>query len=124
MNANLTWRVPTWRTFVWVGVVGSIVAWAWAWSAGQNIAAVMIFAALAAVLFAYKADAGMRVAFVGLMVAGMAMFLASVYFMFWVLLPGQNATATDMVSLSVLPLVASALLLVGAFTGFRHSRDT
>jgi hypothetical protein len=113
--------MPAWRNLVWFGVVASVIAWALAWSTGQSAAVVMVFIALASVLFAYKAAVGMRIALVGLMVAGMAMFLASVYFMFWVLLPGQQASAFDLVALSVLPMVASAVLLVGAFAGYRHA---
>ena len=123
MNANVAWRVPAWRSFVWIGVVASLVAWTWAWFVGRGAEAFMVFIALAGVVFAYKAVAGMRLALVGLMVAGVAMFLASVYFMFWIVFPDQHATAFDVLSISVFPLVASAVLLVGAFTGFRHVHD-
>ena len=124
MNANVAWRAPAWRSIVWVGVVASVVAWAWAWLDGKGAEAFMLLVALAAVVFAYKAVAGMRVALVGLMVAALAMFLGSLYFLFWAFLPEEQATAFDVLSVAVLPMVASAVLLVGAATGFRHSRDT
>ena len=123
MNANVAWRVPAWRNIVWIGVVASVVAWAWAWLDGRGAEAFMLVIALAAVLFAYKAVAGMRAALIGLMVAGLAMFLGSLYFLVWVFLPEEHATAFDVLSVAVFPMVTSAVVLVGAATGFRHLRE-
>jgi hypothetical protein len=115
-------RVPAWRSFVWAGVAASVVAWAWAWLAGQGAQVFMVVVALATVVLAYKAMAGMKVAFVGLMIAGFVMFLASLYYMFWVMLPAGPTSVVDMVSQSLFPMFASVVLLLGAVTGFRHSR--
>jgi len=124
MNANnVAWRVPAWRSFVWVGVAASVVSWAWAWYVGQGAQAFMVIVALAAVVFSYKAVAGMRTALVGLMVAGFAMFMASVYWMFFVMMPTSQTSAFYLASLSLFPMVSSVILLVGAAAGFRHTKD-
>jgi hypothetical protein len=121
MNANIAWRAPQWRSVVWAGVVGSLVTWTWAWYVGRGAQAVMILFALAAVAFAFRATAGMRVALVGLMLIGFVMFLAAIYWMFWVMMPTGPASAVDTASLSLFPMVASVVLLVGAAAGFRHT---
>jgi hypothetical protein len=119
VNANVVARVPAWRNLVWVGVVASVVAWTWAWYVGHGAQVFMVVVAIAAVAFAYKAVSGMRVAIVGLMVAAFAMFLASLYWMFWA---NSGASAFDMASVSLFPMFASAVLLVGAAAGFRHTQ--
>jgi hypothetical protein len=124
MNArNVAWRVPAWRTFVWVGVIASVVAWTWAWFVGQGPQAFMVIVALAAVALAYRAVAGMRLALVGLMVAGFAMFMAGLYWMFWTALPAGSVGGLDIASTSVLPMLSAGVLLLGAATGFRHTHD-
>ena len=127
MNANnqtVAWRVPAWRSFVWAGVAASLVAWTWAWFVGQGAQVFMVIVALATVVLAYRATSGMRIAFVGLMVAGFFMFMAAVYWMFWVMMPSNQVSAFDMASLSLFPMVAAVVLMLGAITGFRHSRMT
>lgn len=124
MSANMAMRVPAWRTFVWAGVVGSVIAWSWAWFVGQGAQVVMVLFALAAVAFAYRAVAGMRLALVGLMVAGFVMFLASLYWMFWVMMPTGTTSAFDMLSVSLLPMTAAVVLLLGSVAGFRHYRSS
>ena len=84
----------------------------------------MLVVALAGVAFAYRAVAGMRLALVGLMLVGFVMFLASVYWMFWVMMPAGPTSALNMVSLSLFPMASAVVLLLGATTGYRHSRDT
>jgi hypothetical protein len=114
-----------WRSFVWAGTVASVVAWAWVWFRQGGASAVMLLFAIAAVVFAYKGVAGMRVAIVGLIVAGFAMFLASVYWMYMMLLgANQGVTAMDVITTGVFPMVASTVLLLGAIAGFRHVRNT
>jgi hypothetical protein len=121
MNANVAWRVPQWRSLVWAGVVGSLLAWAWAWYVGRGAQVVMVLFALAAVALAFRATAGMRVALAGLMLVGFVMFLSTIYWMFWVMMPSGPASAVDMASLSLFPMVASVLLIVGSAAGFRHT---
>jgi len=123
MNENSAWRVPAWRTFMWAGVVASVAAWALAWVVDRGAQVFMVLVALAAVAFAYRATTGMRLALVGLILAGFVMFLASLYWMFWVMLPTAATSAVDFVTQSVFPLVAAVILLLGAVTGYRHSRD-
>ena len=121
---NVAMRVPAWRSLVWAGVVASLLAWTWAWYVDRGAQAFMIVVAVAAVVFAYKAVAGMRTAVVGLMIAGFVMFLASLYWMFWVMMPAGKADAFEMASVSLFPMVASVILLVGSAAGFRHTKDS
>jgi len=65
----------------------------------------------------------MRVAIAGLMVASFLMFLASLYLMFFVLMPGAGTTAFDILTASVFPMISAAVLLLGAAAGYRHSHD-
>ena len=124
MSANsVAWRVPAWRTLMWAGVVASVVAWALAWLVGRGAQVFMVVVAIAAVVLAYRATTGMRLALVGLMVAGFVMFLASLYWMFWVMMPAGAATGVDLVTQAVFPLVSAVVLLLGAVTGYRHNRD-
>ncbi len=124
MSTNsVSWRLPAWRSFMWVGVVASVVAWTWAWAVGQGAQAFMLLVALAAVVFAYRATNGMRLAVVGLMVAGFVMFLAALYYMFWVMMPNTASSAVDLVAMAVFPLVSAAVLLLGAAAGYRHVRE-
>lgn len=120
---NVAMRMPAWRSLVWIGVVASVVAWAWAWYVDRGAQAFMVLVALATVAFAYRAVAGMRLAIVGLMVAAFVMFLASVYWMFGVMIPAGPANAFDMLSMSLLPMAASVILLVGSVAGFRHAKE-
>ena len=123
MEANVVRRTPAWRVFVWAGVATSVVGWAWVWFQTGGVAAVMFFVALATVVLAYRGTAGMRLAVVGLMVAGLALFLASLYWLTMMFM-GTNVTARDVLVLAVVPLVGSILLLVGAGTGYRHVNET
>jgi hypothetical protein len=123
MNANPAWRVPAWRSLVWAGVVASVLAWTWSWFVNQGVQVFMVFVALAAVALAYRATSGMRVAIAGLMVASFLMFLASLYLMFFVLMPGAGTTAFDILTASVFPMISAAVLLLGAAAGYRHSHD-
>ncbi len=122
-SANVAMRVPAWRSFMWAGVVGSVVAWTWAWYVGRGAQVFMVVVALAAVALAYRASAGMRLALVGLMVAGFAMFLGSLYWMFWVMMPTGQTNAFDMASMSLFPMVAAVVLLLGSVSGFRHTKS-
>ncbi len=122
MSANVVKAPWTWRSFVWAGVVGSVVAWAWVWFRVGGPSALMLLFAVASVVLAYRGTAGMRAALAGLMVAGFAMFLASLYWLYMLLLQGsQSVTAIDVLSLAVLPMVAAMVMLVGAISGFRHT---
>ena len=121
MSARVVNRAWSWRSFVWAGVVLSLVAWAWVWFRVGGGSAVMVLFAIAAVVLAYRGMAGIRVAMAGVLVAGFTMFLASVYLAYILVLQGsQVVTAADVVSLSVFPMVAAVVLLLGAVSGFRH----
>ena len=116
-------RVPAWRSLVWAGVVASVLAWTLSWFVNQGAQVFMVVVAFAAVALAYRATAGLRIALVGLMVAGFVMFLASVYWMFWVMMPQGTTSAFDMLTTSVFPMFAAVVLLVGSVAGYRHSRE-
>jgi hypothetical protein len=83
----------------------------------------MTLVAIATVVLAYRGTAGVRVAVSGLVVAGFAMFLSSLYLTYRLLLDGSgSATAADVITVGVLPMVAAVVLLVGAVAGFRHAK--
>lgn len=125
MSASVVSRAWAWRSFVWAGVVGSLLAWAWVWFRVGGASAVMLLFAVAAVVLANRGTAGMRTALAGLMVAGFAMFLASLYWLYMLLLQGSpTVTAQDVITLSVFPMVAAVALLLGAASGFRHATST
>lgn len=122
MATDVVKRTPSWRVLMWVGVVGSVLAWAWVWYLGRGPTVVMLLFALAAVAFSYRANTGSRWALVGLMVTGFAMFLASLYWLAALYTSGGPITVADALAASFLPLVAATFLLAGSATGFRHTR--
>ena len=118
-------KAMAWRSFVWAGTVASVVAWAWVWFRQGGASALMVLFAVAAVVFAYRGTAGVRIALVGLIVTGFVMFLASLYWMYMMLLgASQGVSAMDVITTGVFPMVAATVLLLGAVAGFRHVRDT
>ncbi len=124
MSASVANRAWSWRSFVWAGVVASVVAWAWVWFRVGGATAVMLLFAVATVVLASRGTAGMRIALVGLMVAGFAMLLASIYMMYTLLLAGGTVVSTvDVITVALFPLVAAMVLLLGATAGFRHARS-
>jgi hypothetical protein len=107
---------------MWAGVVGSVLTWTWAWYVGHGAQVVMVLFALAAVALAYRASMGMRVALAGLILVGFVMFLASLYWMFLVMMPTTGANGLETASLSLFPMVTSVMLLLGSAVGFRHTK--
>jgi hypothetical protein len=125
MTASVVERAWSWRSFVWAGVIASLVAWAWVWFRVGGASAVMMLFAFAAVVLAYRGVAGLRVALAGLVVVGFTMFLASLYWTYTLLLQGnQTVTAVDVVTVAVFPMVSAVVLLLGSVAGFRHVGDT
>jgi len=122
-TSSVVSKVWGWRSFVWAGTVGSVLAWAWVWLRYGGAAAVMVLFAIAAVVFAVRGTAGVRVAVVGLVVAGFAMFMSSLLWM-WMLMTTSGVSALDVITAGVLPMVFAALLLVGSITGFVYVRRT
>lgn len=123
-TASVASKALAWRSFVWAGTVASVVAWAWVWFRQGGASAVMLLFAVAAVVLAYRGTAGVRVAMVGLIVAGFVMFLASLYWMYMMLLgANQGVSALDVISTGVFPMVAATVLLLGSVAGYRHVRD-
>ena len=121
MNAQFVRRVPSWRSFMWVGVVGSLVTWAWAWALERGPTMLMLLVALSAVALAYRANSGNRWAIVGLMVAGFSMLLAGIYWFYLLTLTASGpVSAIDFMAMSVFPMAFAAVLLLGVVPGFRH----
>jgi hypothetical protein len=117
--------MSVWRALMWTGVVGSVVAWGWAWFVVRGAAVVMLFVAIAAVVLAYRSERGetrtKRMALVGLMVAGFAMFMAGFYWTFLLIMPpATQVPLLEWVAASGLPMLAAAVLLVGTAPGYRH----
>ena len=122
MNVQFARRLPNWRSLMWVGVIGSLVTWAWAWFVVRGPSVLMVLVALAAVALAYRAKDGNRWAIVGLMVAGFAMFLAGLYFFYLLTLTAGGAVSVvDVLATSVFPMAFAAVLLLGVVPGFRHA---
>ncbi len=122
MNAEFVRRMPNWRSLMWVGVVGSVVTWAWAWFIVRGPTVLMLLVAMSAVALAYKATQGNRWALVGLMVAGFAMFLAGLYWFYLAALTTGGAVGVvDFMAVAVFPMVFAAVLLLGVVPGFRHA---
>jgi hypothetical protein len=116
-----------WKTLVWAGAVGSAFAWSWVWFMGRGAAAVMFGVAVASVFLAWRGTQGnVRVALAGAMVAGLAMFLASVYWTAMMFLAADSApvSAFEVVATGFFPMVTAVALLVGSAVGFRHVNDT
>jgi hypothetical protein len=125
LTTDVAKRAPTWRVLMWAGVIGSVLAWAWVWYLGRGPSVVMLLFALATVALAFRARAGMRTALAGMVVAGVAMLLASVYFMALLYMGSTGpVTVADVFVASVLPLVSAMLLVTGAAAGFVHARST
>ena len=121
MATDVVKRTPTWRVLMWVGVVGSVLAWAWVWFLGRGPTVVMLLFALAAVAFLYRANTGSRAALIGLMVTGLALFLGSLYWLAALYTSGESIAVGDALVASVVPLVAAMFLLAGSASGFRHT---
>jgi hypothetical protein len=117
-------RMPTWRTLMWAGVVGSVVTWSWAWFVARGAVVVVLFMALATVVLALRGTKGMRVAVMGLIVAGVTMFLAALYWMYLLLIPAGQTSTLEVMSVSVFPMVAAMVLLLGAIPGYRQLRNS
>ena len=123
MNASIASRAWAWRSFLWAGVVASVLTWAWVWFRGSGPVIVMVFFAIASVLLAYRGTAGVRVALAGLILTGFTMFLASIYWTYMLLLQGnRSVNGIDVVTLGVFPMVAAVLVLLGSVAGFRRVR--
>jgi hypothetical protein len=90
---------------------------------GRGPSVMMLLFALAAVALSFRASAGMRWALAGLMVAGLTMFLASLYWMAQLYTAAAPVSVADVFAASVVPLVAAICLLAGAAVGFRHARE-
>jgi vacuolar-type H+-ATPase subunit I/STV1 len=117
--------MSVWRALVWTGVVASVLAWGLAWFTVRGAAVVMLFVALAAVVLAYRSERGeyraKRMAVVGLMVAGFAMFMAALYWSFLLIMPpAVQVPVFEWFASSGFPMLAAAVLLVGAVPGYRH----
>jgi hypothetical protein len=123
VTTDVVKRMPTWRVLMWVGVVGSVLAWAWVWYLGRGPSAIMLLIALATVALSFRAATGMRLALAGMIVAGVTMLLASVYWMTLLYINAQaQVTVIDVFAASVLPLLAAMFLLAGSIAGFRHAK--
>lgn len=124
MSATVTNRVTAWRSLVWAGVVGSIVAWSWVWVVSGGVSLVMLLVAVATAVLAWRGMQGMRAAMAGVLVGGLAMFLSSLYLTAMLFVNATQVTAMNVIVLGVFPMVAAIVLLVGSAVGFRHVPTT
>ena len=123
MNTDFA-QMPTWRNLVMVGVVGSVVAWAWAWFIKPGSTVLMLVVALASVGLWYRARQGTRWAWAGLIVAGVTMLLGAIYFTALLFLGGATVTLVEWLAVSLFPMAFAVCLLLGAGPTFRHARTT
>ena len=132
MNTDFM-RTPAWRNLVWIGVVGSVAAWAIAWfiTRGPSLVTpslLMLFVAIAAVALLYRARQGTRVAWVGLIAAGAVLLLGGILNTGLLLvtggLPGGQVSLVDWLFVSVLPLAAAVALMMGAGPAYRNAQQT
>ena len=129
MSTEVVSRTPMWRNLVWFGVAGSVVAWALAWfvSPTKAPALVMLIVAFAAVGLVYRAGKGTRIAWAGLIVAGVVLLLGAVLYTGLLLitggLPAGHATIVDWLFTAVFPMATAVSLIVGAALTFRFARE-
>jgi hypothetical protein len=124
-------QTPAWRNLIWIGVVGSVVAWAVAWflTRGPSLVTpslLMLLVAIAAVAFLYRARSGMRVAWVGLIGAGVVLLLGSILNTGLLFveggLPAGQVSVVDWLFVSVLPMATAVALLLGAGPAYRNAQ--
>ena len=116
-------QTPTWRNLVTVGVVGSVIAWAWAWFLMPGPTVLMVVVALASVGLWYRARQGTRWAWAGLIVAGVTMLIGAIYFTALLFLGGGTVTLVQWLAVSLFPMAFAVCLLLGAGPSFRHARS-
>jgi hypothetical protein len=124
-------KAPAWRNLVWIGVIGSVAAWAIAWfftrgPSPVNPSLMMLFVAIAAVALLYRANRGTRVAWVGLVGAGVVLLLGSILntgLLFVAgALPAGQVSFVDWLFVSVLPMATAVALLMGAGLAYRNAQ--
>lgn len=132
MNTDFS-NTPAWRNLVWIGVAGSVIAWALAWFFTRGPSPVtpsllMLVVSIAAVALLYRARKGARIAWVGLIAAGVVLLFGSIFTTALLFvaggLPGGQVSILDWLFVSVLPMAAAVALLLGAGPSFRHARST
>ena len=128
MNTDFA-QTPTWRTLAVVGVVGSVVAWALAWFVTRGSSTVtpsllMLVVAIAGVGLYYRARKGTRMAWVGLIIAGVTMLVGGILNTGLLFiaggLPAGNVSIVDWVFGSVLPMASAVALIMGAGLTYRY----
>lgn len=126
-------RTPAWRNLVWIGVGGSVVAWALAWfftrgTSPVTPALLMLLVAVAAVALLYRARQGTQVAWIGLIAAGVVLLLGAVLYtgILFVTgaLPAGQVTIVDWLFVSILPLATAVAMILGAGPAYRNARAT
>ena len=132
MNTDFA-QAPPWRNLVWIGVVGSVVAWAVAWFVTRGPSAVtpslvMLAVAVAAVGLLYRARKGTRLAWAGLIAAGVVLLFGGILNTALLFVagafPAGQVSVVDWVFASVLPLAAAVALLLGAGPAYRNAQQT
>jgi hypothetical protein len=126
-------QTPAWRNLVWIGVVGSVLAWALAWFVTRGPSAlgpslIMLLVAVAGVALFYRARKGTRVAWIGLIAVGVVLLMGSILNTGLLFVagafPAGQVSILDWLFASVLPMASAVALLLGAGPSFRHARST
>ena len=115
----------TWPILLWLGVLGSILAWAsWGWQHANSsaLAFVPLVIALGSVVIAWRASRGARWALLLLFVAGLAVLAYSSFFLVLLIVLSDHSPIEEWLVTAGLPSLAALALLLGSLLGLRASR--
>lgn len=122
MSTNFMAREQMWRNLAWFGAGGAIVAWAWSSFARGGPAVFMLLVAVSAAVMVYLATQRTRVAWAGVLVAGVALLLGGLYLTTSLFFVGPSIV--DWVLSSLLPMASAVALLLASGPGVLRARTT
>ena len=113
-------KMPTWLTLVWVGVTGSVLAWAWMWSASTGPTVVPFVLAIVAAVVAFRAARGNHTAVLALVLIGVTLMLSAIFWLVLIIgLSAFDGPVTEWLLMAVLPVLTAFVLTAGAAAGLR-----
>jgi hypothetical protein len=113
-------RMPAWLVVLWVGVIGSVLAWGWAWVVGRGPSVVPFVWSIGAIVFAGRAAFGSRWALLFLALFGaLALFVGVLYVGLAVTLTLGQQPVLDWLPVAALPPITALILVIGSVWGLR-----
>ncbi len=113
-------KMPTWLTLVWVGVTGSVLAWAWMWSASRGPSVVPLVVAIVGAVVVFRAARGNRTAVLALVLIGVTLMLMSIFWLVLIIgLSAFDGPVMERLLMAVLPVLTAFVLTAGAAAGLR-----